>query len=321
MNGDDVRDIKFRRGSYDASQVDDLLRRVAIELDAGRPVGPLIANARFRQRGIRGYDHEAVDWFLDQLCSREDHGDLAGTGADPWRGLAVVKSFSRSGPGLAEECAAARRDFHQVPGTPLRWAWAGAARRELRMAERQTIASFNGRSTFSVGVRTFTRKRVMRSGAGVAEITSPARDFNGHFLDRDTARSQKRQAEPSSQKLGLWGRLELGYLAECRDEAGAPVLYISGNHMNRSAGACIMLPDQRFLRFPVRCTNRANAIMTAVDQGGNKVARYRVTGMLWATTVEITVHPDWKLTDEHVLAILISAPWLPSYFRSSGGGG
>jgi DivIVA domain-containing protein len=317
MNGDDVRDAWFRHGGYDASEVDGLLRRVAVELDAGRPVGQLISNATFRRRGMRGYDHEAVDWFLDQLRSREDHGDLAGTDLDPWRGLAVASFFSRSGPGLAEECAAAGRDFHQVPGTPLRWAWAGAARRELQTAERQTIASFNGRSTFSVGVRTFTRKRVLRSGAGVAEITSPARDFGGHFLDRDTARSQKRLEKPSSQKLGLSGRLKLGYLGECRDESGAPVLYISGNHMNRSAGACITFPDQRWLRFPVRCTNRANAIMTAVDQGGNKVARYRVTGRLSATTVEITVHPEWKLADELVLAILISAPWLPCYFTSS----
>ena len=318
MNGDDVRDVRFlRRGGYDASQVDDLLRRVAMDLDAGRPVGPLIATATFRRRGKRGYDIEAVDWFLGQLRSREDHGDLAGTGADAWRGLAVARYFSRSGPGLAQECTAAWRDFPLVPGTPLRWAWAGAARRELRLAERQTIASFNGWSTFSVGVRTFTRGKVMRSGAGVAEITSPARDFHGRFLDRDTARNQKRQAKPSSKKLGLGGRLKLGFLGECRDETGAPVLYISGNHLNRSAGACITFPDQRWLRFPVRSTSRRNAIMTAVDQGGNKVARYRVTGRLWATTVEVTVHPDWKLTDELVLAILISAPWLPSYFMNS----
>jgi hypothetical protein len=45
--------------------------------------------------------------------------------------------------------------------------------------------------------------------------------------------------------------------------------------------------------------------MTAVDQAGNKIARYRAR--------QITVHPDQSLTDELVLAI-ISAPWLASYF-------
>ena len=59
--------------------------------------------------------------------------------------------------------------------------------------------------------------------------------------------------------------------------------------------------------------------MTAADQGGNKVARYLVTGWLWATTVEVTVHPDPELTDELLLTILISAPWLPRYFMRDWG--
>jgi DivIVA domain-containing protein len=322
VNGDDVRDVGFPRlGGYDASQVDDLLQRVAMELDAGRPVGPLIANATFRRRGIRGYDIEAVDWFLDQLRSREDHGALARMCADPWRGLAVAKYCSRSGPGLGQECAAAWRDFGEVPGMHLRWVWAGAARRELRTAEQQTIASRHGWSTtaFSTGGRTFTRKQVTGSSLpDVAEIADrQVRDFDGHFLDPDTPRGQKRQAKASSQKPGRSDRFKV---KEFRDETGTPVLYTSGMHFNGSAEGCITFPDQRWLRFPVRCTRRANAIMTAVDQDGKKVARYRVTGWLWATTMEVTVHPDWKLTDELVLAILISAPWLPYYFIREGGG-
>jgi hypothetical protein len=71
------------------------------------------------------------------------------------------------------------------------------------------------------------------------------------------------------------------------------------------------------------CPLRARSdSMTAVDQAGNRVARYRKS-----TTrdlprerppVEITVHPDRKLTDELVLAIAISADWLESYFHSMG---
>ena len=64
-----------------------MLRRVAVELDAGRPVGALIAGAAFGS-GRPGYDKDAVDGFLEQL-RRQDHSELAGLGADPWRDLPV----------------------------------------------------------------------------------------------------------------------------------------------------------------------------------------------------------------------------------------
>jgi hypothetical protein len=63
VNDDVVRDTWFLRSSwlrnitghtrsitgYAAPEVDDLLGRVAAELDAGRPAGPLIENATFRR--------------------------------------------------------------------------------------------------------------------------------------------------------------------------------------------------------------------------------------------------------------------------------
>jgi hypothetical protein len=62
--------------------------------------------------------------------------------------------------------------------------------------------------------------------------------------------------------------------------------------------------------------------MTAADQAGNKVARYRLvrneTSFREAT--EITVHPGQQLTDELTLAVALSAPWLNLYFVSGGGG-
>ena len=84
MNGDEVRNARFGPsvGGYDAPQVDGLLRRIAVELDAGRPAGPLIADATLQPaemglRSPRGYDIDAVDWFLDQLRSC-GNGDCAG---------------------------------------------------------------------------------------------------------------------------------------------------------------------------------------------------------------------------------------------------
>jgi hypothetical protein len=101
-------------------------------------------------------------------------------------------------------------------------------------------------------------------------------------------------------------------------------LYISGKNFDDRAWARISFPDQRWLRFLVRGTGKANAIMTAVDQAGNKVVRYRIISRGFIpgrNVVEITVHPGRELTDELVLAIAISAPWFGEYFDLPGSGG
>lgn len=68
--------------------------------------------------------------------------------------------------------------------------------------------------------------------------------------------------------------------------------------------------------------------MTAVDQSGNKVARYKTLAkgldpgrsFGLSQAIEITVHPSRKLTDELTLALAISAGWLVSYFDRGQGG-
>jgi hypothetical protein len=202
--------------------------------------------------------------------------------------------------------------FSQQPGTRLWWVQAGATRRELRTANRQTVASlrYGLPVTVSAGGRTYTKKRVTRSSRPrIAEIV-------GHSAPRGG---------------NVWAKINRPALnlRELRDETGRAVLYTSGKHYNRSAGARITFPDRRSLTFPVR-EHRDNAIMTAVDQDGNRVARYRLTGQpsgisgttssaSRSGTIEIIVHPDQPLTDEFVLAIVISAPWLSSYFNVLGG--
>jgi DivIVA domain-containing protein len=75
VNGGEVQGAGFltsnRHDAYDAAKVDDLRRRIAVEFDAGRPAGPLLAGATFprpRRRWSRGYDVGAVDWFLDHVA-------------------------------------------------------------------------------------------------------------------------------------------------------------------------------------------------------------------------------------------------------------
>jgi hypothetical protein len=61
------------------------------------------------------------------------------------------------------------------------------------------------------------------------------------------------------------------------------------------------------------------------DEAGNSVAGYRIIRFARSgglrNNVEVAVHPSWELTDELMLAITISAPWLSSYFSVQSGGG
>jgi hypothetical protein len=320
VNGDEVRGVWFLGargpGNYNKADVNDLLARVAAELDSGRPAGPLIANATFRGPSTFvskiGCLTGAVDWFLEQLRLQEESSEMARMNTDPWRDLATEPYCVYREPGeLAglvaappqQEYADAWRNFGCQPGTRLSWVQAGAHRYELRTAGQQTLAAYKGRrsATLSTDGRTFT----WRPGSpGLAET-----------IGRD---------RPGAPAHMLKGRTDIKDtdLRMLIDQHGIPVLYKGGRHLTYHAGAYIKFPGHRWLRFPVRGTGISDAIMTAVDQAGNKVARYRVApddSSVW--TVEISVHPAQQLTDELTLAIAVSAPFLHSYFRAPVDGG
>jgi hypothetical protein len=333
VNGEEVRATWFLGArstlGYDIPEVDELLACVAAELDAGRPAGPLIETAAFRRRRApvwlwsraRGYDIDAVDWFLGRILA-PDRLEPGGVNADPWRDLSVTQ-LTRSYTSAAQasqladredfsgECAGAWNAFGQLPGVHLRWGRVGGGCSELRTAEGEAIASLQDRRgsermTASIGGRSFSFRKTGPASPpspGTAEIAARSfRDIRGHFAEAKHSRQQ-----PAAR------------IAELTDEAGTPILYVRGRHDFERAGASITFPDQRWLRFLVRGTERANAIMTALDQAGNNVARYRIIQNGFKrekTSVEITVRPGRQLTDDLVLAIAISAPWLRPYFRS-----
>lgn len=326
MNGDQVRDTLICRqgpshmlevAGYHPRQVNDLRRRVAAELDAGGSARPLIENATFRRRrhGLR-YDIEAVDWFLDQFLLLPGHDDPGRIAEDPWGDLPVARVAQRTSEKYAFElqCDSARRDFGQLPGTRL---WFGKAARgltELRTAEEQTLASVRGSrsKTFSAGGRSFTLQPISAAVSpppAVTELLARAdRDYFGHYAKNKRIRTTLTDRWPGSQSVrGLV------------DETGTPIFYTKGRNYNWRAYASIMFPDQRRLRFLVRASAPANAIMTAVDQAGNRVARYgfdNKPGRKWSSdSVEIIVHPGQKLTDELALVLAISAGWLEDYFE------
>jgi hypothetical protein len=345
VNGETVTDTLFWKPpsdvpGYDARQVDDLLRRVAAEIDAGRSAAPLIENATFNRRKYRSrYDIEAVDWFLGQVLLAPDRLELAGTGVDPWRDILVAQFAPGGVSGLAKRsphakptraefrayfasrCGNAWRDFDRLSGIRLRWEDAGRAVSELRIGEQQTLASVSGsrRKTFTASGRSFTFRPVSAASSpgwgSAGEVVLPhlvRQDVAGHYAGANT-----RGIRSSTEELV--------------DETGIAILYASGSNFNWRATASIMFRDQRELRFLVRGSRLDDAIMTAVDQAGNAIARYRsriiVTSRhpTWYRSskrvIDVTVHPDWELTDQRALAIAVSAPWLGSYFVQPSGGG
>jgi DivIVA domain-containing protein len=339
FSGDEIRATWFREeglSGYDASQVDDLLIRVAAEVDAGRSPEPLIRNAAFRtttdplnrnaafsttteqsSRYLRApqYERSAVDWFLGELSRSPAGHDAAATGFDPWRDLGLVAQLTRTRrPDPAErrgfrqwfttdwdrisaEFEGAWHDFGQLPGARLRWKIAWRPlRRELIAADHEIMA---------VGLS----KLVVRGRSYQVREARPA-----DFADSAVAQVAERSSRDDAGQFAYARtrlRSQRHHIKVITDESGMPVLHASGDSYQMHTWARVTFADQRSLRFLVRGSRRRNAIMTAVDQSGNSAARYRQAG----GCVEIVVNPRWQLSDELILAVTQSADWLSGYFN------
>jgi hypothetical protein len=261
---------------------------------------------------------------------------------DPWRDLPVVNLVTRPGLDgpteqrasvsrgwslggremrryLTKDCQSAWQDFGQLAGTHLRWH--GHQRGELRTAQQHAIASRRVRmgplvvtDVLSAGGKNFTVSGEMGPGRFVLDpvvtkiAASGYQDGAGHFTaySKDSARTG-------------WPRI--AGLTALVDETGQPVQWMTGSNYAFKASARITFPDERWLRFLVRGTSEKHAIMTAVDQAGNKVIRFRRRGAYRDYGTDVAVHPDRELTEELVLAIAMSADWLHDYFQTGSGGG
>jgi hypothetical protein len=352
VNGDELRGLVLPENyGYMAADVDDLLARVADEIDARRPIGTLVANATFRTPEVstrrrlrrepapRAYDWQAVDWLLGQLRKGDSDSGQAQIEADPWRHLTpwgvLTGDFdlSRYATVSAANRPEAWRACDAIPGTRLRSVSTGILREELRSAEpkageSRALASVRRGvpwTTWSpsltaaarIGERTFTSRRVSRSGWPTIAMTFGAGS----------------PGSPAHLRPALGKEPQSGdgvpYLPRVRvlvDQYGNPILSTGGRNFDRSAGAYIRLPGGRWLSFPVCGGSRRGAIMTAVDQAGRKVAVYRMVrgarGLPLPLQVEIIIHPGQVITDEVLLILAVSAPWLRSYFeRPNEGGG
>jgi DivIVA domain-containing protein len=351
VDGNDVRRLVFRQlGGYDTAAVDELLDRVADELDAGRPVANLIEGATFPPQPLRlskgfrgGYDYASVDWVLSQLCRQDDPEARA----DPWRNLPAwnyriaspdagaaqptrvargAAALPRNARAKAEKdfrkaCAEACRDFATQPGAQLSLVKTGIARWELRSPDRYVLVSARTTPTrtFDRDGRTYRLSRVRRAQwqAVAAEIGEEPTWSPAHLPRTEPAARTEAGAAGAASGDGAVKRQSMS-LKSLADAMGQTVLYTGGAHSDQYPGGYVRFPGRRWLRFPVRGTTRSNAIMTAVDQAGRQLARYMIADR---RAIDIVVHPDQRLTDELILTVALSARWVSSFFTSSGGGG
>ena len=103
------------------------------------------------------------------------------------------------------------------------------------------------------------------------------------------------------------------------DEAGNPVLRFEGRHYDRRAYTRVILRDQTRFSFPV-IGRRNKAQMSAVDESGNTLVHYRMSG-LWAPGVECVVTPAAHHIPEIPLFVAVTQSLLFAYFDGPKGSG
>jgi len=307
MTGDDVRSLVFlpKRWGYDAHEIEKLVERIAIDLDAelpltlGRDLEEWPPKGIARGTGLspaevppKGYDVDAVDWFVEAVRTRNP--DLEDS-ADAWSGPvaayakwplederipftnAQLRNF------LAKDCYNGWLRFPSLPGNRLLWTHKGVGGRELRSLDGRVLAR----------VRRRHERLRFRSEPHIAKSIELVE--GGRFTVREV---------PDEART-----------SDLLDWDGSALLRLTGVHFDRRARAVIQLADHREIRFPVRGTRRTNALMTAIDEMGNCIARFRAgPGITTERPIEVVIRPGRELTNELILVIAWAAPLLLTYF-------
>lgn len=142
-----------------------------------------------------------------------------------------------------------------------------------------------------------------------------------------------RRAEYESRRLGPWlpGPFAIyGRRALVNTATGAAAIEKRGHHVDRKAAGTLMLPGQGTFRFPVEGAQREYAVMSAIDESGSVVAKYRFrdpvpTMTPWGSSklegAEVVIAPDLHTSTESILLLVaLSTEWLWSFFVRTGGG-
>jgi hypothetical protein len=98
---------------------------------------------------------------------------------------------------------------------------------------------------------------------------------------------------------------------------GEPILRISGQHSYEIADTAVLLPAQRFLKFPINGTDLRNAVMMAVNESGATIFWCREVGRGLGPH-EIVVSANCSITPELLCAIELAPGWLRDYLTPPG---
>jgi hypothetical protein len=102
------------------------------------------------------------------------------------------------------------------------------------------------------------------------------------------------------------------------------VLRVIGRHHRGESNAIVVFSDQRRFHFPILGGGLFDEVMTAVDQEGNKVVRYRQAKRRTAQTrsaakIEAVVNPVYKVTADTLLLVAVSSGFLLTEYRARPG--
>jgi hypothetical protein len=349
VKGDAVRNTRFLsvRGGYETNDVDELLSRVASEIDRGGSPAQTVERASLRtSRGRnRGYDRDSVDIFftrfLEQLpeqTSPSNHGTPS-SAYSTWQ-AEPAGNWSDGNRPFSDDCAEAWSRFDQLTGTRLRLTRSGLNRQ--LMGETNQVLATTRPQRFTVGRigRTAMLGEILYARRPAADPDMATRMRGAHYgmfsakahelrLPRGSGSGGRGPGSTWVQRLyflGGWEPMEWVH-----GRTGEVTLKQLGSNFDRRADGMIGFSDGEWWRFPVRGRWLDRAIMTAVDRRASALVRYRVrkypnrfvtAGVpLHLPTIEIVVAPGLTLREDRLLAIALSAPWLRGYFDRPGGGG
>jgi hypothetical protein len=135
-----------------------------------------------------------------------------------------------------------------------------------------------------------------------------------------------------SQLRGRWFRWGRFFVDA---DSGEPAVKIVGSHNNRTAGGRVQVLSRpspyragpEIWQFPVEGIQLKSAVMTAVDDRGNAMMRFRRTASLKGRIIgrtrvvgddagiDVVLSPGLRPSSELVLIASVASPWMISYFR------
>jgi hypothetical protein len=108
---------------------------------------------------------------------------------------------------------------------------------------------------------------------------------------------------------------------------GSTVLRVTGRHYGAQRNTTVHLSPQHRYTFPIIGVGLADEVMTAVDEAGNNVIRYRQAKQRRgrrhqtrsAAMVEAVVNPAYDVTPDILLLIAMSSGFLLTDYRMRSG--